>query len=292
MKKTIIQFLFLLVFHAAFSVPQISDPDQFVRTGTPVVGDTIHQSSKADFVISARILFPAAIENEVLIDKTGYSVSYNCDFNIANWVAYELTRDETRSKVKRKNNFIADPMLSSCLVVPDDYIRSGYDKGHLAPSADMCWSLLTMKESFYLTNMAPQKPRFNRGMWKRLEDQTRDWATENDSVFIVTGPVLKTGLPTIGSNRISVPEAFYKVIFDFSGPEVKGIAFVMANKRLTGAVSEYAVSIDSVEKLTGLDLFYNLPDDTESFIESTINIKDWLWNGKALKNDDEEDDEE
>ncbi len=292
MKKTIIQFFFLLVCHAVFSAPQISDPDQFVGTGTSVVGDTSHQSARNDFVISARNLFPAAIGSEILINKTGYSVSYNCSFNIANWVAYELTKEETKSKVKRKNNFIADPLLDSCLVVPDDYIRSGYDKGHLAPSADMCWSLLTMKESFYMTNMAPQKPRFNRGMWKRLEDQARDWASENDSVFIVTGPVLKTGMPTIGRNRISVPDAFYKVIFDFSGPEVKGIAFVMDNKRLTGAVSEYAVSIDSVEQLTGLDLFYNLPDDTESFIESNINLKDWLWNGKAIKEDDEEDGEE
>ncbi|MBK6967017.1 MAG: DNA/RNA non-specific endonuclease [Bacteroidales bacterium] len=292
MKKTIIQFFFLLVCHAVFSAPQISDPDQFVGTGTSAVGDTSHQSARNDFVISARNLFPAAIGSEILIHKTGYSVSYNCSFNIANWVAYELTKEETKSKVKRKNNFIADPFLDSCLVVPDDYIRSGYDKGHLAPSADMCWSLLTMKESFYMTNMAPQKPRFNRGMWKRLEDQARDWASENDSVFIVTGPVLKTGMPTIGRNRISVPDAFYKVIFDFSGPEVKGIAFVMDNKRLTGAVSEYAVSIDSVEQLTGLDLFYNLPDDTESFIESNINLKDWLWNGKAIKEDDEEDGEE
>ncbi|MHC1775639.1 MAG: DNA/RNA non-specific endonuclease [Lentimicrobium sp.] len=292
MKKIFIQLVFLMVLLSAFSAPQISDPDQFVRTGISINADTILPSVKPDFVISSLILFPAAIENEIIIKKTGYSISYNCDYNIANWVAYELTSEETKPKVKRKNNFISDPMLASCIVVSDDYTRSGYDKGHLAPSADMCWSLLTMKESFYMTNMAPQKPRFNRGMWKRLEDQARDWASENDSVYIVTGPVLKTGLSTIGLNRVSVPDVFYKVIFDFNGPEMKGIAFVMANKRLTGNLAEYAVSIDSVEKLTGLDLFYNLPDDTESLIESTIHLKDWLWNGKALKNDDEEDDEE
>ncbi len=292
MKKIFIQFVFLLVFLSVHSAPQTTDPGQSVRSGISVIADTIHQSAKPGFVISARVLFPAAMQNEILIQKAGYSVSYNCDYNIANWVAYELTKEETKSKVKRKNNFIADPVLDSCLVVPEDYTRSGYDKGHLAPCADMCWSLQTMKESFYMTNMAPQKPRFNRGMWKRLEDQARDWASENDSVFIVTGPVLKAGLPAIGLNRISVPEAFYKVIFDFSGPEIKGIAFVMANKRLTGALAEYAVTIDSVENLTGLDLFFNLPDDTELFIESTMNLKAWLWNGKALKNEEEEDDEE
>lgn len=292
MKKTFIQLVLLMVFISAFSAPQITDPDQFVRTGIAVNADTTHESARHDFVISGRVLFPAAIQNEILLQKTGYSVSYNCDYNIANWVAYELTEEETKPKVKRKNNFIADPMISSCLVVPDDYARSGYDKGHLAPCADMCWSLQTMKESFYMTNMAPQKPRLNRGMWKRLEDQTRDWAAENDSIFIVTGPVLKTGLPTIGQNRVSVPDAFYKVVFDYSGPEMKGIAFVMANSRLTGDLMDYAVSIDSVEKLTGLDMFYNLPDEKESLVESTINLKNWLWKGKALKNDDEEDDEE
>lgn len=241
-----------------------------------------------DSVISPGQLFPAAIEHEIIISRTGYTISYNCEFNIANWVAYELTADETKSRVKRKNNFKPDPMLDSCNTTPDDYAHSGYDKGHLAPSADMCWSLQTMEESFYMTNMAPQKPRFNRGIWKRLEDQSRDWAVENKSVFIITGPVLENNLTVIGNNGISVPVYFFRVILDFSEPDIKGIAFIMANKRLPGNIKEFAVSIDSVERLTSLDFFYSLPDEVETTIEYSYDIRKWLWNGKTIKPEDEE----
>ena len=243
-----------------------------------------------DSAFSVQALFPAAIENEIIINRTGYSISYNCAFNIANWVSYELTGEETKPMVKRKNNFKPDPLLDSCNVVPDDYARSGYDKGHLAPSADMCWSAQSMEESFYMTNMAPQKPRFNRGIWKRLEDQTRDWAVENKTVFVVTGPVLKQGLAVIGENRISVPGSFFRVVLDFTGPEIKGIAFIMANKRLSGPLKNFAVSIDSVEKLTGLDLFYSLPDDTETALEGALNPDAWFLKGKSLKNEEDDTD--
>lgn len=284
--------LLLLSGFLAFSSPQIIAEDQIDTLSNSSVPDTIRLLAASDSIVSSKTFLPSAIENEIHITKTGYSISYNCDFNIANWVAYELSAEETKSKVKRKNNFKPDPMLDSCQVVPGDYARSGFDKGHLAPSADMCWSLQTMEESFYMTNMAPQKPRFNRGIWKRLEDQTRDWAVENDSVYIVTGPVLKDGLPTIGKNHITVPEYFFRVILDLSEPQLKGIAFLMANKRLTGDLTDFAVSIDSVERLTGIDFFYGLPDNIESTIEQSLNPIDWLWNGRELKLEEEEDEDE
>lgn len=292
MKKTLIQILFLLPGLLVFSSPQFIAGDQTDTLSNSSVKDTGSLLLNPDSVISAQVFLPSAIANELRIDKAGYSISYNCDFNIANWVAYELSAEETKSKVKRKNNFKSDPLLDSCQVVPGDYARSGFDKGHLAPSADMCWSLQAMEESFYMTNMAPQKPRFNRGIWKRLEDQTRDWAVENNSVYIVTGPVLRDGLPAIGKNHVSVPEYFFRVILDISEPEIKGIAFLMANKRLTGDLTDFAVSIDSVEMLTGLDLFYSLPDDVETSIEQSFNPLNWLWNGKELKPEEEEGEED
>lgn len=281
----------LLLIHS-FSSAEILTGEEPAAILTSMSGDTLFQPSDSIYVIASGSLLPSFESHEILIHKTGFAIAYNCSYRSARWVAYMLEAEETKAKVRRKNHFIADTLPDSCLVVPEDYKRSGYDKGHLAPSADLCWSLQTMQESFCMTNMSPQKPRFNRGMWKKLEDQVRDWAVDNDSVYIVTGPVLGPGLPVIGLSRICIPEFFYKVILDFSGPEVKAIAFVMANKRLTGELSEYAVSVDSVESLTGLDLFSVLPDSTELLVESSVNLQAWLWNGKALRIEDEEVDEE
>lgn len=230
----------------------------------------------------------ASISDEILITHTGYSISYNCRFKIANWVAYELTSVETTPKVKRKNNFMADPLLDTCRVFPADYAGSGFDKGHLAPCADMCWSKQTMAESFYMTNMAPQKPTFNRGIWKRLEDKARDWAIENQAVQIISGPVLTNNYQTIGKNKVIIPKSFFKVVVDITGDEIKGIAFIIPNKRSGSDLESFAVSIDSVEKLTGLDFFYQLPENVESLIESSYDLKAWSWKGKPLSGSEDD----
>lgn len=150
-----------------------------------------------------------------------------------------------------------------------DYKGSRYDKGHLAPAADMAWDSTAMCESFYMSNMSPQLPAFNRGIWKRLEDQVRDWAIENQEIWIVTGPVLRDDLPTIGTNHVSVPEYFYKVIIDIKEPDFKGIGFILPNKGSKEPLTAFAVTIDSVEALTGLDFFPGLPDSLEKLIESS-----------------------
>jgi endonuclease G len=141
---------------------------------------------------------------------TTYTLSFNPSYNIANWVAYELTSEETVAAAARKNRFVADPLLFCCPQANADYKGTGYDKGHLASAADMAWSEATMAESFYLSNMAPQEPGFNRGIWKRLEEQVRQWAVDEKAIIVVTGTVLTPGLPTIGNNRITIPSLFYK----------------------------------------------------------------------------------
>lgn len=290
-KNILLQLCLMQTCLTGYTAPESFFPDFPMRSVTIPLQNRWNPPAEPDSVFPGQSLFPAAFLNEIILRKTAYTVSYNCRYNLANWVAYTLTAAHTRPLVKRKNNFAADPALGFCTVVPGDYARSGYDKGHLAPSADMCWSATTMNESFYMTNMTPQKPRFNRGIWKRLEDQVRDWAVENDSVFVITGPVPDSAMRTIGKDSVSVPPAFFKVIVDLKGPELKGIAFVMANKRLTGNLTQYAVTIDSVETITGIDFFASLPDDEEVRLESTLNLLDWLWNGKPLKPEDETDDD-
>jgi endonuclease G len=134
-----------------------------------------------------------------------------------------------------------------------------------------------MEESFYLSNMSPQEPSFNRGIWAKLEGQVRQWAIDDKAVYVVTGTVLTKGLPTIGSHRITVPRYFYKVILDYTESEIKGIGFIMPNEGSQEPLQYYAVTIDSVEKVTGTDFFYQLPEDQQRIIESTIDLNKWSW---------------
>jgi endonuclease G len=125
--------------------------------------------------------------------------------------------------------------------------------------------------------MSPQVPAFNRGIWKKLEELVREWAIENESIYIVTGPILKKGLPAIGSNQVSVPEFYYKVILDYTEPEIKGIGFIMPNAASKEALSTFAVSIDSVESITGIDFFPRLENEEETIIESLVCVPCWSW---------------
>lgn len=226
---------------------------------------------------TTNIELPKAGKNDIIIHHTAYTLSFNETYHIANWTAYELTEPETHSVVKRSNHFVPDPLMNTRCGSNEDYKGSGYDRGHLAPAADMAYSNQTMTESFYLSNMAPQQPGFNRGIWKKLEDQVRDWAVENQSVYVVTGTVLTKGLPTIGYNRITVPHYFYKAILVYHHHAGKAIGFIMPNESSKKPLSAYAVTIDSIERMAGVDLYYQLPDDEEDTLESHIAPQKWNW---------------
>lgn len=243
---------------------------------TPAESSTeIHTTSISNLEL------PKANSKDQIIHHQAYTLSFNKTYHVANWVAYELTAQETVSVVERNDKFVPDPLLTSCTLSNADYKGSGYDRGHLAPSADMCFSYETMAESFYLSNMSPQNPSFNRGIWSRLEKQVRQWAVDDKAVYVVTGTVLRKGLPTIGSDGITVPAYFYKVILDYTEPEIKGIGFIMPNEGSQEPSQNFAVTIDSVEKVTGTDFFYQVPDDQEKVIESTVDISKWSWTASS-----------
>lgn len=218
---------------------------------------------------------PATNKNELIICHTGYCLSYNSDFKLAKWVAYELTMAETQGTFARNDKFKPDPLITRNSASLADYKKSGYDRGHLAPAADMKWSAEAMRESFYLSNMSPQDKSFNRGIWKKLEERVRDWAIENKAIYITTGPILEPNLPTIGPNQIPIPKAFYKVILDYTQPEIKAIGFIIPNQGSSSPLSTFALSIDAVEKQTHIDFFSKLPDEIEKRIEQTVCNQCW-----------------
>jgi endonuclease G, mitochondrial len=224
-----------------------------------------------------KLELPYIKPEDLIAVHTGFTLSFNRKHMQANWVAYELTRDKTVSVTNRTDNFRPDPKIATGTATNADYQRSGYDRGHLAPAADMGWSKISMSESFYFSNICPQEPGFNRGIWSQLEQLMRTWAVEYGNIFLATGPVLSDSLPYIGANKVSIPDYFYKVILDTSGGTYKGIGFVLPNKSSKEPLQKFAVSIDSVESLTGINFFVSLPDSIEYIVESTLCIECWAW---------------
>ena len=158
---------------------------------------------------------------DTIIERPGYALGYIEYHEQPAWVIYIMTKAEaTTKRAKRTNKFRADPQIPTESATLADYRRSGYDRGHLAPAADMAFSGQTMADSFFMSNMSPQKPAFNRGIWKDLEALVRYFAITERKIVVVTEPILpKEKTVTIGANQVTVPTHYYKVIFDLTPPQ-------------------------------------------------------------------------
>ncbi len=210
----------------------------------------------------------APVTPEQIIPYLGFTVSFNSRHHIPNWVAWELTATETAGDHPRANNFTSDPDVDGC---PDpwDYSYSGYDRGHMAPAGDMKWDAQAMQQSFLLTNICPQAKSLNTGAWKRLEEKCRQRAQADSAIIIVCGPILSDSIhERIGDTRVSVPRRFFKAILSPYANPPYAVGFIMPNASFKGGMQASAVSIDSIEAVTGHDLFAALPDSIEKAIES------------------------
>lgn len=219
------------------------------------------------------IAIPSFEEGQI-IRHAGFTLSYAEEFEQPWWVAYVLTPWEAVTKVTdRADNFRADSAVSTGSATLADYKGSGYDRGHMAPFADLSWSEESASDSFYLSNMSPQTGDLNRYAWADLEAVVRTFSLCGP-VCIATGPVLTDGpYKSIGENKVAVPKYYYKVIF--SPALDSAIAFVMPNSKCEESLQNYAVTVDYVENLTGIDFFSALEDSYEDTLESSINTELW-----------------
>ncbi|ENC6710525.1 DNA/RNA non-specific endonuclease, partial [Vibrio harveyi] len=183
------------------------------------------------------------------------------------WVAYHITAESVNITNKRSNSFKEDTeMPDYARSTLADYKGSGYDRGHLAPSATMDFTRESMKQSFLMSNMSPQLPGFNRVGWRVLEEHVRDLANEYNELYVVTGPIYQGNEGTIG-NGVVIPSAFYKVILDPSFDEA--IAFIVPHRDVSSSeLANFITTIDEVERQTGLDFFAQTPDSIEDNMES------------------------
>lgn len=237
-----------------------------------------HSISNNQISAIPNLEIPKINPSDEIVHHFAYTLSYSEPNEQASWVAYLLTKAHATTKIaNRTNKFIPDPLVSTGSATNADYAKSGYDKGHLSPAGDNAWSAITMAESFYYSNMSPQVPAFNRGIWKKLEEKVRDWAIEYDSLYVVTAGVLTDDLLTIGLDKVSVPKQYYKVILKYSKGDVKGIGFILPNEGSQEPLQDFVVTIDSVQKVTGIDFYPLLPDDQEKAIEGKVCMECWDW---------------
>jgi endonuclease G, mitochondrial len=221
---------------------------------------------------------PCSDNKYTIISHKYFSLAYDSSSGQALWVSYTMNSDMTDKNASRdKCSFKKDPLILSNAIDPSDYTKSGYDRGHLCPAADMTFDIQAMSETFYMSNMSPQDPGFNRGIWKKLEETVREWAIRDKEIIVASGGSLKYTNGFIGKeHKIAVPTYFYKVILDYKEPEIKAIAFVLKNESSSQPLQTFVVSVDSVERMTGVDFFCNLPDETEKRVEAFSNVKQWF----------------
>lgn len=231
-----------------------------------------------------RLGLPALQPGEEVIVHPGHMLVYDERHEQPKWTAHIATPDLITGNLARIDSFLPDPQVKTGTAVTADYWNSGFDRGHMVPSADMRWNLGALQGTYYYSNVSPQVPELNRGTWAELEDWGRRYVNfSKRRLFVVTGPVLRDGLPTIQKadrkNEVSIPELFWKVIADLDGDAPKAIAFVMRNSAQEYPPISYSVSVDSVERLTGLDFFPALDDAAEQRIEVMREPKDWYAEG-------------
>ena len=262
--------------------PTIDEPVQ-TEISIPVEQQqTIDAQASDAFYAIKELEIPARINqrSERIMNRTNYTVSFNTKWNIPNWVAWDITKEELADNYNRNDFFVSDPDIApSRAVAYEDYSGSGYDRGHMCPAGDNHYDATAMDECFYMTNICPQDHELNKETWNDLEMACRRWARRYGKVYVVCGPIVEDAdnAKTIGKrHKVVVPDAFFKVILVINQNTPQGIGYIFQNDSSRKPWKTY--SIDEVEKITGIDFFPALPDEIENLVEATYDNKFWRWN--------------
>lgn len=251
---------------------------QEAQTSKPDSKQNTHAGNSATTATTDGLEIPASSSSvsELILHREGYTVSYNASTKLPNWVAWKLTASHTSGKSKRDGiEFQEDEDVPTPRATTNDYYSSGYDRGHMCPAGDNKWSDKAMQQSFLMTNICPQAPSLNRGDWNEMELACRRWAKREGTLYIVCGPILYKGKhKTIGKHKVTVPEAFFKVVLCM-GDSPKAIGFIYKNTDGNRPMGDYANTVDQVERITGYDFFPTLPDNVEKKVEAQCNLDDW-----------------
>jgi endonuclease G len=200
---------------------------------------------------------PQKITNDnQIIEHEGYTLSYNETCEQANWVRYVIKQsDISCDTAERKTYFKKDPLVKTGSASHSDYSKSGYDRGHLKAAADESCDQDGMDETFYTSNISPQYPSMNRGIWKTLEMYTREQAYLNDSVIVITGGILDDSLNRIGKSDVCVPTNFFKVLYIFREGKKRTESYLIPNTSTKIPLENYKVRLEFIEEKSNLKFY-------------------------------------
>lgn len=213
--------------------------------------------------------------NQYLVKKY-YAIHYRYDTKTAEYVVEHVTKEAITGTAKRKDDFRPDPELpEKHRSLLEDYAGNPYDRGHLVPGANNTQSEEAMSESFFLSNMVPQVPNHNRGIWKQLETLVRNWVLEGKDLYVISGTIYTKDHKTIGNNKVGVPDYLWKIAVDKKTN--KSIAFLLPNTPIPVAdLPKYIVTIAEIEIKTGINFHPKLTTELSNTIEGNkANIKEW-----------------
>ncbi|MFM7021375.1 MAG: DNA/RNA non-specific endonuclease [Flavobacteriales bacterium] len=211
----------------------------------------------------------------------GYCFEYSYEYKQSKWVAYKLVGATALEKTLPEVQYFNDPKLPAGALNNEDFYQRVFSPGHLKPSGDSRATVSEMHDAYYFANICPMQPTFDQETWRILEDMVRGWSLIFDTIYVASGPAFKAKpdkkrLDTIGVHKIPVPDYFYKVLLVHNGIDMQMIGFVLPNIDVRYDYMKKPVSVDSVEKLTGIDFFYQLPDYLEQNLEQQVNPSFWL----------------
>ncbi len=275
MKKTIYTVILVLIAIGFYfyetqrneaASQNILDQEDF-QTSQQQDADGFKPLSRKDFL-------PSSI-NQVIHHNT-YSLSYNETHEQAEWTAHILRESDIKTNNFKRPYFEVDNTVKTGAAHWRNYKKSGYDRGHLVPAGDRTSSKNAYNETFLTSNISPQKHEFNAGVWNRLEQKTRYYAKRYDEIYVITGPVFKGEMDEIGTENVTVPHSFYKIIYrQDESDNGKILAFLMPHKESDQAIYDYVTSVDEIEKETGIDFFSQLSDNIENRLEASNSSKGW-----------------
>ena len=274
-KKSIIYILIAVILAIAYFLNKNPNVFKAENNDNEILVETKKSDNKSDnSAISGEEMLPTSTTGAVVFHDN-YSLSYNEKYEQAEWVFYELKNRNVSNNNFQRPYFIFDPKVKTQSADYRNYKNSGYDRGHLCPAGDMKFSKEAFDETFYTSNISPQKNDFNGGVWNRLEQKRRYWSQKYNDIYVVTGGILTEGLETIGKEKVAVPKYFYKILMDETDGEFKMIAFLVPHESSKKPLYEFVVSVDEIEKLTGIDFFPALPDTIENELEQRSDYKSW-----------------
>lgn len=235
---------------------------------------SLASSNDIDTKCKQHVIYGAPVKaegNNQYLCRISYAVNYNYNTKVAHYAVEHITLDHLVKNAPRKDDFREDPEVpAQHRQTLADYTGMGYDRGHIAPAADMTFDKIAMSESFYLTNMMPQVPGNNRGIWKYLEENVRYWAQVKGEVYVITGALFE-GTPKM-MNKVAIPSHVYKIVIDPKSG--KQIAYLFPNEKLDPKlIDNYAVSVASIEQKTGINFSPLLTNNSAE--KAVLKLKDF-----------------